>query len=88
MPFIGTKKKVFKRFTCAFDGVGQRAVIALGILMRIIRGLCKDKIKILKVVCGMANKNKLSIYLIKRGITSVNDIFDSPDKIQDISKIF
>ncbi len=30
----------------------------------------------------MANKNKLSIYLIKSGITSVNDIFDSPDKIR------
>ena len=31
----------------------------------------------------MANKNKLSIYLIKSGITSVNDIFDSPDKIRE-----
>lgn len=30
----------------------------------------------------MANKNKLSIYLIKSGITSVNDIFDSTDKIR------
>ena len=32
----------------------------------------------------MANKNKLSIYLIKEGITELDDIFDKPESIKEL----
>ena len=34
----------------------------------------------------MATKNKLSVYLVKEGITSVNDIFEDPEKIRVLER--
>lgn len=34
----------------------------------------------------MAKKNKLSIYLVKEGLTSTNDIFENPDKIHTLER--
>lgn len=34
----------------------------------------------------MATKNKLSVYLVKDGITSVNDIFEEPEKIRVLER--
>ena len=40
----------------------------------------------MKAMSKMANKNKLSIYLIKSGIIDIEDIFDKPEKIQEFQK--
>lgn len=34
----------------------------------------------------MSTKNKLSVYLVKEGITSVNDIFEDPEKIRVLER--
>ena len=34
----------------------------------------------------MANKNKLSIYLVKEGIDDKDDIFDKPENISELQK--
>ena len=34
----------------------------------------------------MATKNKLSVYLVKEGITSANDIFEDPGKIRVLER--
>lgn len=40
----------------------------------------------MKAMSKMANKNKLSIYLIKSGIIDIEDIFDKPENIQEFQK--
>ena len=32
----------------------------------------------------MANKNKLSIYLVKEGIVELEDVFDKPESIEEL----
>ena len=34
----------------------------------------------------MANRNKLSIYLIKKGIEDIKDIFDKPNNLRELQK--
>ena len=40
----------------------------------------------MREVCKVANKNKLSIYLIKHENSDNEDIFDKPEKIQEFQK--